>query len=130
MLSLEPDCLFGIIQQNSQSICLPSPSDYAATGSCKQYFANVGKANLDLLQRESSERQQLLLEALTCLVCGQGTTLLKAGERLVIQLSEGGKMLLCSGIQFYLISLSCVTSENPRHTSKQGKCKDSGSSGL
>uniref|UniRef100_A0A8C2Y7D5 Mesothelin n=1 Tax=Coturnix japonica TaxID=93934 RepID=A0A8C2Y7D5_COTJA len=44
-----------------------SPSDYAATGSCKQYFANVGKANLDLLQRESSERQQLLLEALTCL---------------------------------------------------------------
>uniref|UniRef100_A0A8C9ES61 Mesothelin n=1 Tax=Pavo cristatus TaxID=9049 RepID=A0A8C9ES61_PAVCR len=44
-----------------------SPSDYAATGSCKQYFANVGKANLDLLQRESSERKQLLLEALACL---------------------------------------------------------------
>ncbi|OXB81895.1 UNVERIFIED_CONTAM: hypothetical protein H355_015092 [Colinus virginianus] len=44
-----------------------SPSDYAATGSCKQYFTNVGKANLDLLQRESSERKQLLLEALECL---------------------------------------------------------------
>ncbi|XP_004945280.2 mesothelin isoform X1 [Gallus gallus] len=44
-----------------------SPSDYAATGSCKQYFANVGKANLDLLQRESSERKRLLLEALACL---------------------------------------------------------------
>ncbi|XP_042720397.1 mesothelin-like [Lagopus leucura] len=44
-----------------------SPSDYAATGSCKQYFANVGKASLDLLQRESSERKQLLLEALACL---------------------------------------------------------------
>ncbi|XP_021267167.1 mesothelin-like isoform X2 [Numida meleagris] len=44
-----------------------SPSDYAATGSCKQYFANVGKANLNLLQRQSSERKQLLLEALACL---------------------------------------------------------------
>ncbi|NXI72030.1 MSLN protein, partial [Anseranas semipalmata] len=44
-----------------------SPSDYAATGSCRQYFANVGKANLDLLQRESSKRKQLLLEALACL---------------------------------------------------------------
>ncbi|XP_047916908.2 mesothelin [Anser cygnoides] len=44
-----------------------SPSDYAGTGSCKQYFASVGKANLDLLQRESSERKQLLLEALACL---------------------------------------------------------------
>ena len=62
--SLEPDRLFGVVRQNSQSICLPSPSDYAATGSCKQYFANVGKANLDLLQRESSERKRLLLEAL------------------------------------------------------------------
>jgi len=80
--SLEPDRLFGVVRQNSQSICLPSPSDYAATGSCKQYFANVGKANLDLLQRESSERKRLLLEALACLVCGQGTTLLKAGESL------------------------------------------------
>ncbi|KFQ78364.1 Mesothelin, partial [Phoenicopterus ruber ruber] len=44
-----------------------SPSDYAATGSCRQYFANVGKANLDVLQRESSQRKQLLLEALSCL---------------------------------------------------------------
>lgn len=70
--------LFDLTQQNSQSVCLSSPSDYAGTGSCKQYFASVGKANLDLLQRESSERKQLLLEALACLVCGQGTTLLKA----------------------------------------------------
>ncbi|XP_012983486.3 mesothelin [Melopsittacus undulatus] len=44
-----------------------SPSDYAATGSCRQYFANIGEANLDLLQRESSQRKQLLLEALACL---------------------------------------------------------------
>ncbi|XP_062444284.1 uncharacterized protein LOC134147287 isoform X2 [Rhea pennata] len=44
-----------------------SPSDYAMTGSCWQYFANVGKANLDVLQRESSQRKQLLLEALACL---------------------------------------------------------------
>ncbi|KFQ70623.1 Mesothelin, partial [Phaethon lepturus] len=44
-----------------------SPSDYAATGSCRQYFANIGKANLDVLQRESSQRKQLLLEALACL---------------------------------------------------------------
>uniref|UniRef100_A0A8C0EYR5 Mesothelin n=1 Tax=Bubo bubo TaxID=30461 RepID=A0A8C0EYR5_BUBBB len=44
-----------------------SPSDYAVTGSCRQYFANLGKANLDVLQRESSQRKQLLLEALACL---------------------------------------------------------------
>ncbi|NXW46722.1 MSLN protein, partial [Nyctiprogne leucopyga] len=44
-----------------------SPSDYAATGSCTQYFANIGEANLDVLQRESSQRKQLLLEALACL---------------------------------------------------------------
>ncbi|XP_019329501.1 PREDICTED: mesothelin [Aptenodytes forsteri] len=44
-----------------------SSSDYAATGSCRQYFANIGKANLDVLQRESSQRKQLLLEALACL---------------------------------------------------------------
>ncbi|XP_009922951.2 mesothelin [Haliaeetus albicilla] len=44
-----------------------SPSDYAATGSCRQYFANIGKANLDVLQRESSQRKELLLEALACL---------------------------------------------------------------
>ncbi|KFP33652.1 Mesothelin, partial [Colius striatus] len=44
-----------------------SPSDYAETGSCEQYFANIGKANLDILQRESSQRKQLLLEALACL---------------------------------------------------------------
>ncbi|KFU94098.1 Mesothelin, partial [Chaetura pelagica] len=44
-----------------------SPSDYAGTGSCVQYFANIGKANLDVLQRDSSQRKQLLLEALACL---------------------------------------------------------------
>ncbi|NWR68163.1 MSLN protein, partial [Bucorvus abyssinicus] len=44
-----------------------SPSDYAVTGSCMQYFANIGKANLDVLQRESSQRKRLLLEALACL---------------------------------------------------------------
>ncbi|NXJ84339.1 MSLN protein, partial [Trogon melanurus] len=44
-----------------------SPSDYAATGSCVQYFANTGKANLDVLQKESPRRKQLLLEALACL---------------------------------------------------------------
>ncbi|KAK4813444.1 hypothetical protein QYF61_005392 [Mycteria americana] len=44
-----------------------SPSDYAATGSCRQYFANIGKANLDVLQRESPQRKELLLEALACL---------------------------------------------------------------
>ncbi|XP_064317471.1 mesothelin [Phalacrocorax carbo] len=44
-----------------------SPSDYAATGSCRQYFTNIGKANLDVLQRESSRRKQLLREAFLCL---------------------------------------------------------------
>ncbi|NXX40908.1 MSLN protein, partial [Tricholaema leucomelas] len=44
-----------------------SPSDYAATGSCRQFFANIGEANLDVLPRESSQRRELLLEALACL---------------------------------------------------------------
>ncbi|NXG23981.1 MSLN protein, partial [Grallaria varia] len=44
-----------------------SPSDYAATGSCSQYFSNVGNANLDVLPRESPRRKELLLEALACL---------------------------------------------------------------
>ncbi|NXD40794.1 MSLN protein, partial [Copsychus sechellarum] len=44
-----------------------SPSDYAATGSCRQFFSNIGKANRDVLPREAPRRQQLLLEALECL---------------------------------------------------------------
>ncbi|NWV87381.1 MSLN protein, partial [Machaerirhynchus nigripectus] len=44
-----------------------SPSDYAATGSCSQFFINIGKANVDVLPREAPRRQQLLLEALACL---------------------------------------------------------------
>ncbi|NWQ62210.1 MSLN protein, partial [Neopipo cinnamomea] len=44
-----------------------SPSDYSATGSCSQYFNNIGEANLDVLPRESPQRKQLLLEALACL---------------------------------------------------------------
>ncbi|NXN85001.1 MSLN protein, partial [Bombycilla garrulus] len=44
-----------------------SPSDYAATGSCRQFFINIGKANVDVLPREAPQRQQLLLEALECL---------------------------------------------------------------
>ncbi|NXS13438.1 MSLN protein, partial [Neodrepanis coruscans] len=46
---------------------ISSPSDYAATGSCSQFFSNVGRANLDVLPRESPQRKQLLLEALACL---------------------------------------------------------------
>ncbi|NXW79970.1 MSLN protein, partial [Hirundo rustica] len=44
-----------------------SPSDYAATGSCRQFFANVGRANVDVLPREAPQRQRLLREALECL---------------------------------------------------------------
>ncbi|CAM4519111.1 unnamed protein product [Lepidochelys kempii] len=44
-----------------------SPSDYAGTGSCQQYFSNIGESNIDLLQRDSPQRKQLLLEALACL---------------------------------------------------------------
>ncbi|XP_053899059.1 uncharacterized protein LOC128844930 [Malaclemys terrapin pileata] len=44
-----------------------SPSDYAGTGSCQQYFSNIGEANIDLLQRDSPQRKQLLEEALACL---------------------------------------------------------------
>ncbi|NXN97256.1 MSLN protein, partial [Rhinopomastus cyanomelas] len=44
-----------------------SPSDYAATGSCVQYFLNLGEADLSVLQRESARRKELLWEALACL---------------------------------------------------------------
>ncbi|XP_023792711.1 mesothelin-like [Cyanistes caeruleus] len=44
-----------------------SPSDYAATGNCRQFFINIGEANVDVLPREAPRRQQLLLEALECL---------------------------------------------------------------
>ncbi|XP_019397678.1 PREDICTED: mesothelin [Crocodylus porosus] len=44
-----------------------SPSDYAATGSCRQYVLNIGEANLGVLQRDSPQSKQLLLEALACL---------------------------------------------------------------
>ncbi|XP_033373895.1 mesothelin-like [Parus major] len=47
-----------------------SPSDYAATGSCRQFFTNIGEANVDVLPREAPQRQQLLLEALECLQAG------------------------------------------------------------
>lgn len=47
-----------------------------------QYFANIGKANLDVLQRGSSQRKRLLLEALACLVCGEGTAVHEAAENL------------------------------------------------
>ncbi|NXH40030.1 MSLN protein, partial [Dicaeum eximium] len=48
-------------------LLLLSPSDYAATGNCRQFFINIGKANMDVLPREAPQRQQLLLEALECL---------------------------------------------------------------
>ncbi|XP_060116992.1 mesothelin [Heteronotia binoei] len=44
-----------------------SPSDYGTIGSCKEYFARVGKANIDVLEKGSSQRKQLLAEALDCL---------------------------------------------------------------
>ncbi|NXL88008.1 MSLN protein, partial [Alectura lathami] len=83
-------------------LCLFRPSDYAATGSCRQYFAEDGKANLDLLQREPSRRTQLLLEALACLNVS-GTQVSKENAeilgRLVCDLGEeyirssGGSLL-------------------------------------
>lgn len=42
----------------------------------------------------------------------------------------GLRMLFCSGIQFYLMPLSCIISENSWHTSKRGKCRDARASGL
>ncbi|XP_054849462.1 mesothelin-like [Eublepharis macularius] len=44
-----------------------SPSDYGAIGSCKEYVAHVGKANIDVLEKGSPQRRQLLAEALDCL---------------------------------------------------------------
>uniref|UniRef100_A0A8C8VLT9 Mesothelin n=1 Tax=Pelusios castaneus TaxID=367368 RepID=A0A8C8VLT9_9SAUR len=50
---------------------IENPHHYAVTGSCRQYFANIGEANTNVLQRDSPQRKQLLLEALACLVCIQ-----------------------------------------------------------
>ncbi|NXA71830.1 MSLN protein, partial [Thryothorus ludovicianus] len=89
-----------------------SPSDYAATGSCSQFFINVGKANGDVLPREDPRRQQLLLEALECLkipgtqisaedaemlgwlVCDLGGEFIRSsGGRLLRDLSHCGSFL-------------------------------------
>ncbi|NWH87468.1 MSLN protein, partial [Aegithalos caudatus] len=89
-----------------------SPSDYAGTGNCSQFFANVGKANVDVLPREVPQRQQLLLEALECLkipgtqiseedaevlgwlVCDLGGEYIRnSGGRLLQDLSQCGSFL-------------------------------------
>ena len=129
--SLEPDQLFDIFRSNSWSICLSSPSDYAATGSCRQYFASIGEANLGVLQRESSQRKQLLLEALICLVRGQGTALHKAGENLgLLAVSRNKNALLQWHPVLFNPSVSCIVSENSWHTSERGKCGSSRTSSL
>ncbi|NWR52315.1 MSLN protein, partial [Regulus satrapa] len=64
-----------------------SPSDYAATGSCRQFVVNVGKANVDVLPREAPQRQQLLQEALACLNI--------PGSRITAQDAEALGWLLC-----------------------------------
>ncbi|NWU33760.1 MSLN protein, partial [Hylia prasina] len=87
-----------------------SPSEYA--GSCRQFFVNVGKANVDVLPRGAPRRQQLLLEALQCLgipgteiseenaavlgrlVCDLGGEHIRSsGERLLQDLSRCGSFL-------------------------------------
>ncbi|NXI96797.1 MSLN protein, partial [Psophia crepitans] len=75
-----------------------SPSDYAATGSCRQYFANIGKANLHVLQRGSSRRKRLLLEALTCLEIN-GTQVNKENAEILGRLvcDLGGEYIRSSG---------------------------------
>ncbi|XP_054699633.1 mesothelin [Grus americana] len=75
-----------------------SPSDYAATGSCRQYFANIGKANLHVLQRESSQRKHLLLEALACLNI-PGTQVNKENAEILGRLvcDLGGEYIRSSG---------------------------------
>ncbi|NXM57147.1 MSLN protein, partial [Illadopsis cleaveri] len=89
-----------------------SPSDYAATGSCRQFFTNVGEANVDVLPREAPQRQQLLMEALECLeipgtqiseenakvlgrlVCDLGGDYIRSsGGRLLKDLSQCGSFL-------------------------------------
>ncbi|NXS56383.1 MSLN protein, partial [Brachypteracias leptosomus] len=89
-----------------------SPSDYAGTGSCVQYVASVGQANLDVLQKESPQRKQLLLEALACLripgtqvneenaeilgglVCDLGgESIRSSGGHLLKQLAQCGSLL-------------------------------------
>ncbi|NXD04366.1 MSLN protein, partial [Certhia familiaris] len=75
-----------------------SPSDYAATGSCSQFFINIGKANVDVLPREDPRRQQLLLEALACLKI-PGTQINEENAELLGQLlcDLGGEYIRASG---------------------------------
>ncbi|NWR11107.1 MSLN protein, partial [Paradoxornis webbianus] len=89
-----------------------SPSEYAATGSCRQFFTNVGQANVDVLPREAPRRQRLLREALECLgvpgtqiseedtevlgrlVCDlPGDTIRSSGGRLLRDLGQCGSFL-------------------------------------
>ncbi|XP_064246381.1 mesothelin isoform X2 [Passer domesticus] len=73
-----------------------SPSDYA--GNCSQFFINVGKANGDVLPRESPQRQQLLLEALECLRI-PGTQINKGSAELLgwLVCDLGGEYIRSSG---------------------------------
>ncbi|XP_027761231.1 mesothelin-like [Empidonax traillii] len=75
-----------------------SPSDYAATGSCSQYFSNIGEANLDVLPRESPQRKQLLLEALACLKI-PGTQITEGNAEILGHLlcDLGGEYIRSSG---------------------------------
>ncbi|NXP70890.1 MSLN protein, partial [Ramphastos sulfuratus] len=75
-----------------------SPSDYAGTGSCMQFFANVGGADLDVLPRESPRRKELLLEALACLkIAGTQVTEEKAEILGHLVCDLGGEYIRSSG---------------------------------
>ncbi|NXU94010.1 MSLN protein, partial [Xiphorhynchus elegans] len=75
-----------------------SPSAYAATGSCTQFFRNIGNANVDVLPRESPERKKLLLEALACLGI-PGTQINEENAKVLGQLlcDLGGEYIRTSG---------------------------------
>ncbi|NWR90351.1 MSLN protein, partial [Furnarius figulus] len=75
-----------------------SPSAYAATGSCSQYFSNIGRANVDVLPRESPQRKKLLLEALACLEI-PGTQITEENAEILGRLGcdLGGEYIRTSG---------------------------------
>ncbi|NXK92880.1 MSLN protein, partial [Formicarius rufipectus] len=75
-----------------------SPAAYAATGSCRQFFRNIGNANLDVLPRESSQRKELLLEALACLEI-PGTQISEGSAEILGRLGcdLGGEYIRTSG---------------------------------
>uniref|UniRef100_H9GEI2 Mesothelin n=1 Tax=Anolis carolinensis TaxID=28377 RepID=H9GEI2_ANOCA len=90
------------------------PSDF--TGSCEERIRRVGKANLDLLEKGSPERTQLLSEGLSCLeITGVQVSKEKAEVLGGLVCDFGGDYIVASGINL-LKELNRCPSFSPDQT--------------